>query len=85
LSKEAQALCYFAGANSILYGDKLLTTVNPRANEDMRLLQELGLVAQSPNPAMEAPEPDAGKPLMPCLARNDARGQEHASVGCGCD
>jgi biotin synthase len=85
LSKEAQALCYFAGANSIFYGDKLLTTVNPRANEDMQLLQELGLVAQSPNPAMEAPEPDAGRPLMPCLARNDARGQEHASVGCGCD
>ncbi len=34
LSKEAQALCFFAGANSIFYGDKLLTTKNPGANED---------------------------------------------------
>jgi biotin synthase len=43
LSREAQALAYFAGANSIFYGDKLLTTANPRANEDMKLLRELGL------------------------------------------
>ncbi|MFZ4764580.1 MAG: biotin synthase BioB [Roseimicrobium sp.] len=68
LSKEAQALCYFAGANSIFYGEKLLTTVNPRANEDMKLLQELGLVPQSPNPAMEAPEADAARPMAPCCA-----------------
>lgn len=67
LSREAQALCYFAGANSIFYGEKLLTTQNPRANEDLRLLQELGLVPQPPNPAMEAPEADSLRPLMPCL------------------
>lgn len=67
LSKEAQALCYFAGANSIFYGDKLLTTVNPRANEDMKLLQELGLMPQAPNPSMEAPEADADRPLSPCV------------------
>jgi len=66
LSKEAQAMCYFAGANSIFYGDKLLTTKNPRANEDMQLLQELGLVPQAPNPAMEAPAADEDRPLMPC-------------------
>jgi len=48
LSKEAQALCYFAGANSIFYGEKLLTTKNPRANDDMKLLEELGLGAQAP-------------------------------------
>jgi len=65
LSKEAQALCYFAGANSIFYGDKLLTTVNPRANEDMRLLEELGLVAQASNPAMQAPVVDLDRPLSP--------------------
>jgi biotin synthase len=75
LSKEAQALCYFAGANSIFYGDKLLTTANPGANEDMKLLQELGLVPQSPNPSMDAPEADAGRPLMPCP------GSEHAPEG----
>ena len=86
LSKEAQALCYFAGANSIFYGDKLLTTVNPRANEDMRLLQDLGLVPQSPNPAMEAPEVDLDKPLMPCFAHEDAASSEpeHTHAGCGC-
>jgi len=82
LSKEAQALCYFAGANSIFYGDKLLTTMNPRANEDMRLLQELGLIPQSPNPAMEAPEADTGRPLMPCLDQEKTNEPEQA--GCGC-
>jgi biotin synthase len=66
LSKEAQALCYFAGANSIFYGDKLLTTKNPRANEDMCLLEELGLIPQAPNPAMDAPEADVERPLSPC-------------------
>ena len=80
LSKEAQALCYFAGANSIFYGEKLLTTVNPGANEDMKLLQELGLVPQSPNPAMGAPEADAERPLMPCFVREEA----HEHAGCGC-
>lgn len=66
LSREAQALCYFAGANSIFYGEKLLTTKNPGANEDMKLMQELGLATQAPNPAMEAPKSDAARPLMPC-------------------
>jgi biotin synthase len=73
LSKEAQALCYFAGANSIFYGDKLLTTANPRANEDMKLLEELGLLPQSPNPGMNAPVADSGRPLMPCMAESDSR------------
>ncbi len=66
LSKEGQALCYFAGANSIFYGEKLLTTKNPGANEDLKLLEELGLVAQAPNPAMVAREADEARPLMPC-------------------
>jgi biotin synthase len=78
LSKEAQAMCYFAGANSIFYGDKLLTTKNPRANEDMQLLQELGLVPQAPNPNMEAPEADATRALSPRAAN------EHEPAGCGC-
>jgi len=65
ISRETQALCYFAGANSIFYGDKLLTTANPRAKEDLELLRELGLAPQAPNPAMEAPEADASRPLMP--------------------
>ncbi len=65
MSRECQALCFFAGANSIFYGDKLLTAANPRANEDMALLRELGLAAQAPNPAMPAPAAEAGRPLAP--------------------
>jgi biotin synthase len=38
-----QALCFMAGANSIFYGDKLLTTGNPEADDDRALLQRLGL------------------------------------------
>jgi biotin synthase len=43
LSREGQALCFFAGANSIFYGDKLLTAANPAADADVALLRELGL------------------------------------------
>jgi biotin synthase len=48
LSKEAQALCLFAGANSIFYGDKLLTAENPGVDQDRELLNTLGLAAQPP-------------------------------------
>lgn len=48
LSREGQALCLFAGANSIFYGDKLLTATNPGVDEDRTLLESLGLVPQAP-------------------------------------
>src|SRR5438128_12561133 len=41
LSKEAQALCLFSGANSIFYGEKLLTANNPGVNQDRELLDAL--------------------------------------------
>nr|WP_321986267.1 biotin synthase BioB [uncultured Lichenicoccus sp.] len=44
LSDEAQALCFLAGANSIFYGAKLLTTPNAVQSEDMSLLDRLGMV-----------------------------------------
>ncbi|MGH6768120.1 MAG: biotin synthase BioB [Xanthobacteraceae bacterium] len=44
MSDETQALCFLAGANSIFYGPKLLTTPNPGRDRDMRLLDRLGLV-----------------------------------------
>ena len=44
MSDETQALCFLAGANSIFYGPKLLTTPNPERDHDMRLLDRLGLV-----------------------------------------
>ncbi len=43
MSEAIQALCYLAGANSIFYGDKLLTTGNPEANSDQALFKKLGL------------------------------------------
>ena len=47
LSREGQALCFFAGANSIFYGDKLLTAKNPAVDVDVGLLRELGLQIES--------------------------------------
>jgi len=43
MSDEAQTLCFLAGANSVFLGDKLLTTPNPGASHDERLLQRLGM------------------------------------------
>ncbi len=43
MNDQMQALAFFAGANSIFYGEKLLTTGNPEAERDMRLFQRLGI------------------------------------------
>ena len=43
MSDELQALCFLAGANSIFFGDKLLTTPNPAMHSDERLFERLGL------------------------------------------
>jgi biotin synthase len=48
LSREAQLMCMFAGANSIFYGDKLLTTPNPEENEDLSLIRDAGLSPMVP-------------------------------------
>ncbi|WP_029033981.1 biotin synthase BioB [Salinimicrobium terrae] len=48
MSREGQAMCFFAGANSIFAGDKLLTTPNPDVNEDMEMFKTLGLNPQKP-------------------------------------
>ena len=48
MSREGQAMCFFAGANSIFAGDKLLTTPNPDVNEDMKMFELLGLNPQKP-------------------------------------
>jgi biotin synthase len=44
MGDEAQALCFMAGANSIFYGEKLLTTPNPRNNKDTELFDQLGIL-----------------------------------------
>jgi len=58
MNDETQALAFFAGANSIFYGDRLLTTANPETNHDLELLQRLGLEPENlPDAATESPQP----------------------------
>ena len=56
MSKESQALCLLAGANSIFSGEKLLTTPNPGVNEDQKLFSLLGL---KPRPSYKNKIPEA--------------------------
>ncbi|VTU30358.1 biotin synthase BioB [Variovorax sp. PBL-E5] len=51
MDEALQALCFAAGANSIFYGDKLLTTSNPQAERDRALFERLGLKVQGERPA----------------------------------
>jgi biotin synthase len=52
LTREGQTLCFYAGANSIFYGDKLLTAANPGVDADHALLNELGLGITKPEPLL---------------------------------
>ncbi len=56
MSREGQAMCFFAGANSIFAGDKLLTTPNPDVGEDMKMFELLGLNPQKPFVKKAQPE-----------------------------
>jgi len=56
MSDEAQLLCLLAGANSLFFGDKLLTTSNPDYDRDMALLQAAGVQSVQ---ALEVPEREA--------------------------
>jgi biotin synthase len=55
-----QALCFLAGANSMFYGDQLLTTGNPQADADRKLLDRLGMRAGSPAPAASGESAKSG-------------------------
>jgi biotin synthase len=59
MNEQMHALAYFAGANSIFYGEKLLTTANPGANADMELFGRLGI---EPERRMLEREPEAPNP-----------------------
>lgn len=52
MNEQMQAMAFMAGANSIFYGEKLLTTANPKANKDMQLFERLG-IAPEPYSAVE--------------------------------
>lgn len=54
LSQEAQLICMYVGANSIFYGEKLLTTPNPDENADLQMLKNAGLGVQSPRANLNA-------------------------------
>ena len=61
MSDEMQAMCFFAGANSLFYGDRLLTTDNPEADHDLRLFRRLGLNMQQKVESQVPPEGRACK------------------------
>ena len=56
MSREGQAMCFFAGANSIFAGDKLLTTPNPDVEDDMKMFELLGLKPQKPFTKISQPK-----------------------------
>ncbi len=55
-----QALCFAAGANSIFYGDRLLTTRNPQAERDLQLFRRLGLRPQGERPSVVSEDQRGG-------------------------
>ena len=55
IGETGQALCFLAGANSIFYGDKLLTTPNPEESSDMALLEKLGMTTTCTQETNEMP------------------------------
>ncbi|MDT8451687.1 MAG: biotin synthase BioB [Gammaproteobacteria bacterium] len=55
MSDETQAMCFFAGANSIFYGDRLLTTDNPDENHDQQLFDKLGIQTLKTEISSDAP------------------------------
>lgn len=57
MNEQTQALAFFAGANSIFYGEKLLTTPNPRENTDLALFARLGIRPEA-RELTSAPSPD---------------------------
>jgi biotin synthase len=50
MTEEAQLLCMMAGANSLFFGEKLLTTGNPEYEQDMALFQAAGIAPLEPRP-----------------------------------
>ncbi|MBW1757146.1 MAG: biotin synthase BioB [Deltaproteobacteria bacterium] len=68
LSREAQLLCFMGGANSVFFGDKLLTTGNPDHDSDLALLRDAGLSPLEPDPAERAHARDSG----PSASTSDA-------------
>lgn len=67
LSPEAQALCFYSGANSIFVGDKLLTTPNPDEDADRALLRELGLEGEAAKTSCQLPVASGQRTQAPAI------------------
>ena len=78
MSDELQALAFLAGANSIFYGERLLTTGNPDVEHDRALLRRLGMRAESPSDAY-ATEPTAQ--VAPLTSGDAVRADVPCSAG----
>jgi biotin synthase len=64
MSDELQALCFAAGANSIFYGEKLLTTGNPDVERDQALFARLGLRPMAVAPPAATVHAEICEPAM---------------------
>jgi biotin synthase len=64
MNDQMQALAFMAGANSIFYGEKLLTTPNPAAHKDMQLFERLGINAHLRKACEEKPAAQQEHPLF---------------------
>lgn len=67
MSDEIQALCFYAGANSIFYGEKLLTSENPEMTKDRALLAKLNLQTMEPDRSQAAPALNEDLPQSPAV------------------
>jgi len=75
MSEEMQSMAFFAGANSIFYGEKLLTTPNPNENDDLALMQKLGIKALIPEGAnLDVSSEDVA--VNPCPIHGHVESQE---------
>ncbi|MBB3047789.1 biotin synthase [Litorivivens lipolytica] len=71
MNEQMHALAYFAGANSIFYGEKLLTTPNPEANKDLKLFDRLGIKPEERDEQYCEDEQEAALQAKVEQARND--------------
>ncbi|MBR9727000.1 biotin synthase BioB [Shewanella intestini] len=77
MSDELQSMCFFAGANSIFYGCKLLTTANPEENDDLAMFARLGLhPEQGPSAVNEADLDNESKMLAKANANKDRQSKQ---------
>ena len=81
MNEQTQSLCYFAGANSIFYGEKLLTTANPEAEADSILFKRLGIQPEQRHHSKEQVEDEAVELFEKNVAKTVAETAENTTAG----